>query len=273
MSANSAIVWSDRRWNLVRGCSKISPGCKNCQAETYAERFRDLACYKADQIVDVQLVPQNLLQPLHWLTPSLIFVNSMGDLFHEEIPDHFIVAAFEVMALVNWHVYQVLTKRIDRMQTMIANELQFAAKMDHIWWGVSVEDTNHGVPRIEALRNANVAKRFLSVEPLLEDLGTVNLDGIDWVLVGDERGRDARPIEADWVLSLRDQCVAAKVPFFFKHRSGFSEKKFACLLDGKEYKEAPSFSSFTPPPLAERRGIRTDLRIGFYNKGIVARFS
>jgi protein gp37 len=197
----------------------------------------------------------------------------MGDFFHKEVPDHFIVAAFEVMSRIDWHSYLVLTKRADRMRTMIESELQFAAKLDHIWWGVSVEDKKHGLPCIEALRNANVAKRFLSIEPLLEDLGTVNLDGIDWVVVGDERGPKARPIEADWVFLLRDQCVAAKVPFFF-NTWGRSPR------DVMQYPDVPPFPSHAyllgdeddkvPPSFAERCVIRADLRSSFHSKGIVA---
>jgi protein gp37 len=282
MPANGLIAWSDSKWNLVRGCSKISPGCKNCQAESYAKRFRDLACNQVDEIADVQLVPHNLLLPLRWLTSGVVFVSSRGDFFHKEVPVHFIVAAFEVMSRVNWHSYLVLTKRADRMRTMIESELQFAAKLDHIWWGVSVEDKKHGLPRIETLRNANVAKRFLSIEPLLEDLGTVNLGGIDWVVVSDERGRKARPIEADWVLSLRDQCVAAKVPFFFNSWGGYPEGKFDCLGGVMPYPVVPPFPSVAylvgdtddwdkvPPSFAERSVIRADLRSSFHNKGIVA---
>jgi protein gp37 len=283
MPANSVIAWSDCRWNLVRGCSKISPGCKNCQAKSYAERFRDPTCNQVDEFVDVQLVPQNLLKPLQRRrTSDTIFVSSRGDFFHKEVPDHFIVAAFEVMSRVDWHSYLVLTKRADRMRTMIESELQFAAKLDHIWWGVSVEDKKHGLPRIEALRNATVAKRFLSIEPLLEDLGTVTLDGIDWVGVSDERGRKARPIEADWVLSLRDQCVAAKVPFFFKPWGGSPNGKFDCLRGVMQFPIVPPFPSLAylvgdtdegdkvPPSFAERSVIRADLRSSFHNKGIVA---
>lgn len=268
MSAYSLIEWTDCTWNPVRGCSKVSPGCLNCYAEKFAERFRGVKGHPFEQGFDLRLVPSKLMEPLHWTSPELIFVNSMSDLFHEEVPDSYIVAAFEVMAQANWHVYQVLTKRADRMQRLANNELKFASRLEHIWWGATVENKRYGVPRIEALRNCDVAMRFLSCEPLLEHLGPVNLDGINWVIAGGESGPGARPMAKEWVLSLQTQCNAAKVPFFFKQWGGFPKGKYGCLLDGKEYKDAPLTPSAFVPTLRQRQGMQAALSNSFSTLGI-----
>lgn len=157
MSANSLIEWTDNTWNPVRGCTKCSPGCLNCYAEKFAERFRGVPGSPFEQGFDLRLAPWKLLEPLSWLKPSNVFVNSMSDLFHKDVPDDYIVAAFEVMATVDWHVYQVLTKRPERMQRMIANQLRFASKLEHIRWGTTAENRKQGLPRIETLRNCDVA--------------------------------------------------------------------------------------------------------------------
>lgn len=264
MPVNKATDWCDHTWNPVRGCSKISPGCRNCSAES----FRGVPG-PFEQDFDVRLVPRKLLQPLHWPTPGLIFVNAKSDLFHAEVPDRFIIASFEVMSFVDWHIYQVTTKRADRMCELANTQLQNAAGMEHIWWGVCVEDRKHGLPRLEALRNANVAKRFLSLEPLLEDLGTINLDGIDWVIVAGESANKARPMEKDWVLSIRDQCAAAEVPFLFKHWAGYPKSKFECAVDGTKHRNFPLFPPLTPPKLHERRILEAALEHCIYEQGIL----
>jgi len=239
MSANSSIEWTDATWNPVRGCTKISPGCKHCYAETFAERFRGVKGHPYEQGFDLRLVPEKLAEPLRWRTPKMIFVNSMSDLFHEEVPDDYIVAVTRVMVAANWHTYQVLTKRSRRLRNLLNSTLSFAAAQPHIWWGVSVEDRKHGVPRIEDLQNTDAAVRFLSVEPLLEDLGKLNLNGISWVIVGGESGPGARPMKKEWVVSVRNLCRHASVPFFFKQWGGVRKATSGRKLDGRTYDEFP----------------------------------
>ena len=194
MAATSKIEWTDATWNPVRGCTKISPGCKHCYAETFAERFRGVPGHPYEQGFDLRLVPDKLAEPLRWPIPKRVFVNSMSDLFHKDVPDDYIVSVVRVMLMADWHTYQVLTKRSERMRDLLKTKLRFASNRSHIWWGVSVEDRRYGLPRIEHLRRAPARVRFLSVEPLLEDLGTINLDGIHWVIVGGESGPGARPM-------------------------------------------------------------------------------
>jgi protein gp37 len=239
MALNSSIEWTDATWNPVRGCTKISPGCKHCYAETFAERFRGVKGHPYEQGFDLRLVPEKLCEPLRWRTPKMIFVNSMSDLFHDEVPEDYIAAVARVMAAANWHTYQVLTKRSERLQRLLSSRLRFAAKEQHIWWGVSVEDKEYGLPRIKDLRSSTARVRFLSVEPLLEDLGRINLSGIDWVIVGGESGPGARPMKKDWVLSIRDQCRSRSVPFFFKQWGGVRKSATGRSLDNKTYDELP----------------------------------
>jgi protein gp37 len=239
MSLDSAIEWTDANWNPVRGCTKISDGCKHCYAETFAERFRGVKGHPYQQGFDLRLVPEKLAEPLRWRNPKMIFVNSMSDLFHENVPDDYVIAVAKVMVTAKWHTYQVLTKRSDRLREFLKTSLRFAANQKHIWWGVSVENRKYGVPRIEHLQNAKAAVRFLSVEPLLEDLGPIDLDGIDWVIVGGESGPGARPMEKEWVVSVRDQCRRTGVPFFFKQWGGVRKKAMGRKLDGKTYDEFP----------------------------------
>jgi protein gp37 len=239
MSIESTIEWTDATWNPVRGCTKISPGCKHCYAETFAERFRGVKGHPYEQGFDLRLVPEKLAEPLRWRAPKMIFVNSMSDLFHDEVPENYIVAVAQVMAAAKWHTYQVLTKRSDRLRKLLNTKLAFAAEQQHIWWGVSVEDKKYGLPRIEDLRNANAAVRFLSVEPLLEDMGRLDLRGIDWMIVGGESGAGARPMKKEWVLPLRDQCKRSGVPFFFKQWGGVRKAKAGRRLEGKTYDEFP----------------------------------
>src|SRR5205814_1825948 len=214
MSEHSQIEWTDASWNPVRGCTKISPGCKHCYAETFAERFRGVKGHPYQQGFDLRLVPEKIAEPFEWSGPRTVFVNSMSDLFQPNVPDAYIEDVVRVMVEANWHTYQVLTKRAERLSNMLSDRLRFAAGHDHIWWGVSVEDREYGLPRIDHLRAAPAAVRFLSIEPLLEDLGEFDISGIDWVIVGGESGPGARPIRKEWVLSIREQCKAARVPFF-----------------------------------------------------------
>jgi protein gp37 len=192
-----------------------------------------------EQGFDLRLVTEKLAELLRWKTPKMIFVNSMSDLFHKDVPDDYVEAVAHVMELANWHTYQVLTKRSSRLRDMLGEGLQFAAGLRHIWWGVSVEDRAHGLVRIKHLQQAPAAVRFLSIEPLLEDLGEINLEGIHWVIVGGESGNGARPMEKDWVLSLRDQCERAQVPFFFKQWGGVRKSKAGRVLDGTTYDGVP----------------------------------
>lgn len=259
MATNSKIEWTKRTWNPILGCSIISPGCHNCYAMTMARRLKamalaDLAAGKEPgrkrHYIDVigpdgrwngklVLVPEALPDPLGWKTPQTIFVNSMSDLFHENMAVEDIRKVCEVMAKGDWHVYQVLTKRADRLRELLSGALREFAELPHIWWGTSVENRRHGLPRIEHLRQTPAAVRFLSVEPLLEDLGPLDLSGIHWVIVGGESGARARSMEADWARAIRDQCVAASVRFFFKQWSGFNVKAAGRELDGVTWDEMP----------------------------------
>jgi protein gp37 len=240
MSLDSAIEWTDSTWNPVRGCTKISPGCKHCYAETFAERFRGVKGHPYEQGFDTRLVPGKLAEPFRWRMPKMIFVNSMSDLFHDRVPDDYVAAVARVMTAANWHTYQVLTKRSDRLRQLLNSSLKFAARQPHIWWGVSVEDQKYGLPRIDDLRGADAAVRFLSVEPLLEDLGKINLSGIDWTIVGGESGPGARPMKKEWVISLRKQCADSRIPFFFKQWGGVRKKTTGRKLEGRTYDEFPS---------------------------------
>ncbi|HZW32382.1 MAG TPA: phage Gp37/Gp68 family protein [Isosphaeraceae bacterium] len=240
MSEHSAIEWTDATWNPVRGCTKITPGCERCYAETFAERFRGVPGHPYEHGFDLRLVPEKLAEPLRWKSAKMVFVNSMSDLFHKDVPDDYVEAVGRVMERADWHTYQVLTKRSSRMRDMLGTRLQFAAGLPHIWWGVSVEDRAHGLVRIRHLQQAPAAVRFLSIEPLLEDLGEIDLAGIHWVIVGGESGAGARPMEKDWVVSIRDQCQRARVPFFFKQWGGVRKSKAGRVLDGKTYDERPN---------------------------------
>lgn len=240
MSDNSAIEWTDATWNPVRGCAKVSPGCKHCYAEVFAERWRGIPGHPYGQGFDLRLVPEKLGEPERWRKPRRIFVNSMSDLFQDGVPEPFIRQVFETMGRADWHTYQILTKRAPRMRAVLSSLDPWLTQRDHIWLGVSVEDRKHGVPRIDILRETPAALRFLSVEPLLEDLGTLDLRGIDWVIVGGESGPGARPMQESWVLSLRDQCRSAKVPFFFKQWGGVQKGKHGRLLAGRTYDEFPA---------------------------------
>jgi protein gp37 len=239
MSEHSQIEWTDATWNPIRGCKKITPGCDHCYAETFAERFRGVPGHPYEQGFDLRLVPEKLAEPLRWKTPKMVFVNSMSDLFHKDVPDDYAEAVCRVMERASWHTYQVLTKRSSEMRNMLQTRLRFAAELPHIWWGVSVEDRQHGLVRIRHLQQSPAAVRFLSIEPLLEDLGEIDLDRIHWVILGGESGAGARPMNKEWVLSIRDQCGRAGVPFFFKQWGGTRKNKAGRELDGQTYDEKP----------------------------------
>jgi protein gp37 len=250
MAEHSAIEWTDATWNPVRGCTKISPGCKHCYAEVFAERFRGVPGHPYERGFDPRLVPEKLAEPLRWQTPKMIFVNSMSDLFHDSVPDEYIAAAAKVMIRAKWHTFQILTKRSARMASLLRGRLRFAAEARHIWWGVSVEDRKHGLPRLSDLQEAPASVRFLSVEPLLEGLGRVNLKGVHWVIVGGESGHGARPLKREWVTEVRDQCNDAGVPFFFKQWGGVQKKRAGRELDGQTYDGFPTRISQPVSPLA-----------------------
>jgi len=247
MSDNSSIEWTDATWNPVRGCTKISPGCKNCYAETFAERFRGVPGHPYEQGFDLRLVPEKLEQPLLWRSPRRIFVNSMSDLYHIDVPDDYIASVCATMRRAHWHHFQVLTKRSERMRELLTGPLRDAASLPNVWWGVSVEDRRHGLPRIDHLRGCPVPVRFLSVEPLLEDLGEVDFSGISWVIVGGESGPRSRPMQPEWVESLLQQCESGGVPFFFKQWGGVRKKKTGRLLNGRTYDAMPAGASAAAP--------------------------
>jgi protein gp37 len=254
MSMQSSIEWTDATWNPVRGCTKISPGCARCYAERFAERFRGVAGSPYEQGFDLRLVPEMLAEPIRWPRPRTVFVNSMSDLFHEGVPDDYIAAVVEVMRRADWHTYQVLTKRAERMAGLLRTTLRHAAELPHVWWGVSVEDRRYGLPRVEHLRAAPAAVRFLSVEPLLEDLGIIDLAGIHWVIVGGESGVRPRPMREEWVVSLRDQCASSGVPFFFKQWGGTQKKKAGRLLEGRTHDDMPPRNQRPVAPRHLRQG-------------------
>lgn len=296
--STSEIEWTDKTWNPVRGCVKVSPGCKHCYAETFAERFRGVAGHPYEQGFDPRLVRDQLHAPLAWRKPSRVFVNSMSDLFGDFVPDGYVMDVWRVMAQCPLHTFQILTKRAERMVDWLSKWADWrepdgsmeprmahgpaavraahGSKRAHLfadmvegwgeppdgaayptfdwmegprWWpvvlrnvqlGVSVEDRKYGLPRIDHLRKVPAAVRFLSIEPLLEDLGTLDLTGIHWVIAGGESGRRARPMEEDWVRSVRDQCAAAGVPFFYKQRLDDRKRKVSLpLLDGVQHTAMP----------------------------------
>lgn len=253
VSAGSKIEWTDATWNPVRGCTKVSPGCAHCYAETFAERFRGVPNHPYEQGFDLRLVPEKLVDPFTWSKPQMVFVNSMSDLFHRDVPDEYIELVARVMEAANWHTYQVLTKRSDRLRDLLLTKLAFAAALPHIWWGVSVENRKHGLPRVEHLGSARPAMSFLSIEPLLEDLGIVNLSAVNWVIVGGESGAGARVMRTEWVTSIQRQCEAAQVPFFFKQWGGVRKSVAGRELNGRTYDDHPPLKAARVPSPEERR--------------------
>ena len=240
MSANSAIEWTDATWNPVTGCTKITRGCDHCYAARFAERWRGISGHPYEQGFDLRQWPLRLGQPTRWRKPRMIFVNSMSDLFHKNIERSFIDRVFEKMETVDRHIYQILTKRSSLMMHYLQERYADGLAPDHIWCGVSVEDSSAAV-RIQHLQRAPVAVRFLSIEPLLGPVGSIDLEGISWVIVGGESGPGARPMQPEWVRDIRDLCALTKVPFFFKQWGGRTSKTSGRLLEGMEYNEIPQF--------------------------------
>ena len=238
MSLKSAIEWTNSTWNPVTGCTKVSAGCDHCYAERFSERFRGVAGHPFEPGFDLTLRPQRLEQPLGWKRPQLIFVNSMSDLFHKEIPDEYIRRVFDTMERADWHIYQILTKRSSLMRDFVGKHYGDKPVPPHIWLGVSIEDTA-AMTRLRHLKQTNASMRFVSFEPLLGPISEVDLEGIHWVIVGGESGPGARPMEAGWARSLRDQCRAQRVAFFFKQWGGRTPKSGGNTLDGCQWQEYP----------------------------------
>ena len=234
MGAKSAIEWTESTWNPVTGCTKISSGCKNCYAERMAKRLHAMGQPNYINGFRPTTHEHALELPLHWKKPQMIFVNSMSDLFHEDVPTEFILRTFDVMQRAPWHIFQVLTKRSERLL-----ELDFLIPWaSHIWMGVTVESSNYKY-RIDDLRNTGASVKFLSLEPLLSEIPEMNLANINWAIVGGESGPGARPIKAEWVSDIQMQCKKAHVPFFFKQWGGVHKKKAGRELDGRTWDEMP----------------------------------
>lgn len=238
MSDGSTIEWTDATWNPVTGCTKITLGCDNCYAERFAERWRGILGHPFENGFDLTLRPERVQQPLRWKRPRMIFVNSMSDLFHKQVPKSFIDSVFDTMEAAHWHVFQVLTKRSSLMRRYLRARYGDGSGPAHIWCGVSVEDAK-AKPRLTHLRESPAGVRFLSVEPLIGAVGTMDLTGIDWVIVGGESGPGARPIHLEWVREVRDQCLAQDVAFFFKQWGGPRPKSGGRELDGQEWNQFP----------------------------------
>ena len=241
MTQRTGIEWTDATWNPATGCTKISPGCDNCYAERFAERWRGTSGHPYETGFDLRLHPTRLDHPLKLKRPSFIFVNSMSDLFHKDIPFHFIDLVFDTMERANWHVFQVLTKRSAILKRYVAARYRSQRVPEHIWLGVSLENEQQ-LSRLRHLQEANVGTRFLSIEPLLAPVGELDLTGISWVIVGGESGPRAREIKLEWVRAIRDQCLPAEVAFFFKQWGGKTPKAGGRTLDGRVWDERPNIT-------------------------------
>jgi protein gp37 len=253
MADATSIEWTDATWNPVTGCTKISAGCDNCYAARFSERFRGVPGHPFETGFDLTLRPARLLQPFAWKRPRMIFVNSMSDLFHKGIPRAHIAAVFDTMEKANWHIYQVLTKRSSLLQKFINDRYRTRPAPAHMWFGVSVEN-EPATSRILHLRKANAGFRFLSIEPLLAPVGKLCLDNIHWVIVGGESGPRARPMKPEWAIDIRNQCVTARVPFFFKQWGGRSPKTGGRLLEGKVWSQFPTKRPAAPTQRETRVG-------------------
>jgi protein gp37 len=232
--AISKIEWTESTWNPLTGCTKVSPGCKNCYAERMAKRLQAMGVDKYRNGFALSIHEDVLEDPLTWTKPQYIFVNSMSDLFHKDVPLDFILRIFDIMRRADWHQFQILTKRAERL-----HELDLRLDWpDNVWMGVSVETANY-MYRIDLLRQTHATIKFLSLEPLLGPLSNLNLERIDWVIVGGESGPHARPIQLEWVREIRDQCMRARVPFFFKQWGGTIKKKTGRILDARTWDELP----------------------------------
>lgn len=250
MSDRSTIEWTEATWNPVTGCTKVSPGCAHCYAETFAERFRGVPGHPYEQGFDLKLWPNRLGLPLRWRAPRMIFVNSMSDLFHEDVPEDYIRQVFMVMELASHHTFQVLTKRHERL-ARLAPELPWPG---NVWIGVSIENRRF-VHRADALRRVEAAVRFISAEPLLGPLEGLDLSDIDWLIAGGESGARRRPVRAEWLRCLRDRCLAEGIAFFFKQWGGRTSKVGGRILDGQEWSQVPTPRSTAPEasPVSVRR--------------------
>ena len=234
MATNSSIEWTEATWNPVTGCDKVSPGCAHCYAERMAKRLHGMGQSNYRNGFELTLQPQMLELPLHWKRPRRIFVNSMSDLFHADVPLEFIKAVFDVMRRAHWHEFQILTKRSERLAEL-DSELLWPL---NVWMGVSVESAQF-LQRIPHLAETRARVKFLSLEPLLGPLPGLALDGIDWVIVGGESGPSARPMNVEWVAGIRDTCAVAGVPFFFKQWGGVFKKSTGRVLDGRTWDDMP----------------------------------
>lgn len=246
MGERSTIEWTESTWNPVTGCTKISLGCKNCYAERMAARLKAMGQPNYANGFQVAMHESALALPLKWKRPQTIFVNSMSDLFHEDVPDHFILAVFDIMREAHWHRFQILTKRAERLRDMDPL-LPWAP---NIWMGVTVESGEY-TNRIDCLRDTRAYLKFLSLEPLLGSLPRLDLRRIDWVIAGGESGIGARPMQREWVTDIRDQCQDAGIPFFFKQWGGVRKKAAGRVLDGRTWDEMPVVISSIPVPAGE----------------------
>ncbi len=240
MSLSSSIEWTESTWNPVTGCTKISPACKNCYAERLAKRLQAMGNPSYSNGFSLTIHPRLLEQPLCWKKPHNIFVNSMSDLFHEELPEEFIFSVFRTMNKAHWHNFQILTKRSERLESLN----RYLNWTPNIWMGVSVENEDY-LFRMDNLRHIDSSIKFISMEPLLGPFPGLNLEGIDWVIVGGESGPGARPIDKTWVIDIRDRCLNNDTPFFFKQWGGFNRKKNGRNLDGRTWNEMPSIKKFS----------------------------
>ncbi len=245
MSNNSKIEWCTTSWNPITGCTKISPGCANCYSEVMSRRLQAMGLKKYRNNFELTLHEDDLQLPYKWKKPQMVFINSMSDLFHKDVPFKFVDKVFNVIRDNQQHTFQILTKRSYEMY----NYMHFSmyAYIKNVWAGVSVENKRYGLRRIDDLRATSTNVKFLSIEPLLEDLGTINLTGIDWVIVGGESGNKARPMKKEWVINIKNQCESANVPFFFKQWGTWgpdgvkrNKNENGSILDGKEYKNYPN---------------------------------
>lgn len=234
MAYNSGIEWTESTWNPITGCNKVSPGCQHCYAERMAMRLQAMGTPQYAKGFELTLQPAALELPLGWKKPQIIFVNSMSDLFHEKVPFEFIRQIFSVMKKAHWHTFQVLTKRAERLEEL-ASELEWPS---NVWMGVSIESDRYTY-RADHLRRTGAKVKFLSLEPLLGPLPSLNLNSLDWVIVGGESGPGARPIKESWVVELRDRCEYARVPFFFKQWGGVNKKRSGRLLEGRTWDGLP----------------------------------
>ena len=238
MSTNSSIEWTESTWNPLTGCTKISPGCKHCYAERMAHRLQAMGQPNYANGFKLSLHQHVLEYPLRWKKPKMVFVNSMSDLFHQEVPLDFIHKTFAIMRQASWHTFQVLTKRSSRLLELD----QVIDWPDNVWIGVSVELCDYAY-RIDHLRQTHAQVKFISFEPLLGSLPELNLRDIDWVIVGGESGPGARPLKETWIIDIRDHCQYAHVPFFFKQWGGINKKRYGRLLKGRTWDEMPMFAS------------------------------